>query len=174
MPAVAQAATAVIEDIRRPADLRGVLETDPTILLDRADARGRAQGLSYAGSLYPPEAWRLVQAGVAVLLDVRTLEELKFVGQVPDSQHLAWQTGPSMLRNPRFLRDFKARFQPEQIIILLCRSGKRSAAAAQVVSAAGYTQVFNVLEGFEGDLDLQQQRGEQGGWRHWGLPWSQD
>jgi hypothetical protein len=34
--------------------------------------------------------------------------------------------------------------------------------------------VFNVLEGFEGDLDEQQQRGEAGGWRRWGLPWQQD
>lgn len=131
MPAVAQATTAVIQDVRRPTDLRGVLETDPKILLDRAYARGRAQGLNYAGSLYPPEAWKLVQSGLAVLLDVRTLEELKFVGHVPDTQHLAWQTGPSMLKNPRFLREFKARFKPDQIIVLLCRSGKRSAAAAQ-------------------------------------------
>lgn len=174
MPAVAQAIPAITEDTRRPADLRGVLDTDPETLLHRARLRAQSEGLAYAGSLYPPEAWALVQAGAAVLLDVRTLEELKFVGRVPDSQHLAWQTGPALLKNPRFLRDFKSRFAPDQAVVLLCRSGKRSAAAATAITATGYTQIFNVLEGFEGDLDAQQQRGDSGGWRHWGLPWIQD
>ena len=48
------------------------------------------------------------------------------------------------------------------------------AAAARAATEAGFTQVFNVLEGFEGDLDGQRQRGDTGGWRHWGLPWVQD
>ena len=60
------------------------------------------------------------------------------------------------------------------MLVLLCRSGKRSAAAAEAATKAGFSQVFNVLEGFEGDLDAQQQRGEQGGWKLWGLPWVQD
>lgn len=146
----------------------------PEGILAQAKARAVAENLAYTGSLYPAEAWALVQTQTATLVDVRTAEELKFVGRVPDSLHVAWQTGAAMIRNPRFLRDLKAKVPLDQVVILLCRSGKRSAAAAVAAAAAGFTQVFNVLEGFEGDLDLQQQRGDQGGWRHRGLPWVQD
>jgi rhodanese-related sulfurtransferase len=58
-------------------------------------------------------------------------------------------------------------------ILLLCRSGKRSALAAEAAKKAGFTDVFNVLEGFEGEIDAQQHRGGADGWRHRGLPWVQ-
>lgn len=161
-------------DIQRPADLSTVLAASPTELFDRARARAIASGLDYAGSLYPPEAWALVKAGAATLVDVRSIEELKFVGRVPDSLHVAWQTGPTLVRNPRFLHELEGKVGRDGVLVLLCRSGKRSTTAATAAAAAGFTQVFNVLEGFEGDLDAHQQRGESGGWRYWGLPWVQD
>ncbi|CAD5109493.1 rhodanese-like domain-containing protein [Zestomonas carbonaria] len=173
MPAAAPASSGV-EDTLRPSDLPAVLATDPETLLARGRARGVESGTPYAGSLYPPEAWALLQAGAVTLVDVRTAEELKFVGRVPDSQHVAWQTGPALIKNPRFLRELENKGGRDAVLVLLCRSGKRSAAAAEAATAAGFSQVFNVLEGFEGDLDAQQQRGESGGWRHWGLPWVQD
>ncbi|MDR2188278.1 MAG: rhodanese-like domain-containing protein, partial [Azonexus sp.] len=49
-----------------------------------------------------------------------------------------------------------------------------SAAAAAAATKAGFGHVYNVLEGFEGDLDNTQQRGGSGGWRHHDLPWVQD
>ena len=61
----------------------------------------------------------------------------------------------------------------DAVVLLLCRSGKRSAAAAEAAAKAGFRNVFNVLEGFEGDLDSQQRRGAFNGWRHAGLPWYQ-
>lgn len=155
-------------------DLSAAQALAPQALLERGRQRGRQAQLDYAGSLYPTEAWALVEAGAAQLIDVRTAEELKFVGRVPNSQHVAWQTGPAMIRNPRFLRELQGKSQPEQVLVLLCRSGKRSAAAASAAAAAGFSQVFNVLEGFEGDLDQYQQRGDNGGWRLRGLPWLQD
>ncbi|QMV65598.1 rhodanese-like domain-containing protein [Pseudomonas berkeleyensis] len=160
--------------IQRPTDLRSVLDVSSDELLERARARGQEQGSAYAGSLYPPEAWALVEAGEATLVDVRTFEELKFVGHVPNSLHVAWQTGPALIKNPRFLRELETKVPRDKPVVLLCRSGKRSAAAAIAATAAGFSQVFNVLEGFEGDLDAQRQRGESGGWRHWNLPWVQD
>jgi rhodanese-related sulfurtransferase len=160
--------------IQRPTDLRSVLGVSSDELLERARARGQEQGSAYAGSLYPPEAWALVEAGEATLVDVRTFEELKFVGHVPNSLHVAWQTGPALIKNPRFLRELETKVPRDKPVVLLCRSGKRSAAAAIAATAAGFSQVFNVLEGFEGDLDAQRQRGESGGWRHWNLPWVQD
>ena len=63
--------------------------------------------------------------------------------------------------------------KPEPVL-LLCRSGKRSALAAEAAAKAGFTLAFNVLEGFEGELDAAQQRGHADGWRHHGLPWVQD
>jgi rhodanese-related sulfurtransferase len=60
------------------------------------------------------------------------------------------------------------------VALLLCRSGKRSVLAAEAAAKAGFTNVFNVLEGFEGDLDAHQQRGKADGWRFHGLPWVQD
>jgi len=143
-------------------------------ILYAARARAQTESLPFAGSIPPREAWALVASGGAVLVDVRTAEERKFVGHVPESLHVAWATGTAMQRNPRFVRELEAKVSKDQAVLLLCRSGKRSASAAEAATKAGFTQVFNVLEGFEGELDAQGQRGHQDGWRHHGLPWLQD
>ena len=102
-------------------------------------------------------------------------DERVYVGRVPGSQHVAWATGTAQTRNPRFVREFeKCVPQKDAVVLLLCRSGKRSAAAAAAATAAGYTQVYNVLEGFEGERDELGRRGGGSGWRHHGLPWEQD
>ncbi len=132
------------------------------------------QGLPYAGGLPPAQAWALVQAGQAILVDVRSAEERKFVGHVPGSVHVPWATGTSLTRNPRFARELEAKVGKNAVVLLLCRSGKRSVQAAQAAAQAGMLNVFNVLEGFEGEPDAQQQRGHFDGWRFRGLPWVQD
>lgn len=129
--------------------------------------------LPYAGSVHPKEAWYLVQNGLATLIDIRSKEELTFVGLVPNSTHIAWATGTNLTRNPRFVKEVEAKFKKDQTLLLICRSGKRSAEAATVLTKAGFQQVFNVLEGFEGNLDSNQQRGRLGGWRFHRLPWQQ-
>jgi rhodanese-related sulfurtransferase len=116
----------------------------------------------------------LVQAGAAVLIDVRTTEERKFVGHVPGSAHVAWATGTALTRNPRFVRELEAKAGKTAPVLLLCRSGKRSALAAEAAAKAGFTRVFNVSEGFEGELDEARHRGSADGWRFHGLPWEQD
>ncbi|CAN0627361.1 creatinine amidohydrolase [Burkholderia multivorans] len=142
--------------------------------LDDARDAAAAAGLAYAGGVTPRAAWALFSAGDALLVDVRTAEERKFVGHVPDSVHVPWATGTSLTRNPRFVRELEAKTGKDAVILLLCRSGNRSAQAADAAAKAGFTQVFNVLEGFEGDLDARQRRGGQNGWRFHGLPWLQD
>ncbi|WP_395402947.1 rhodanese-like domain-containing protein [Pseudoduganella sp. UC29_106] len=138
-------------------------------------SRGAPFGLAPSGNVPPQEAWRLVQQGDAVLVDVRTNEERVFVGRVPHSLHVAWATGTALTRNPRFVRELEAKAGGRDVVIfLLCRSGKRSAAAAAAARSAGFTNVFNVAEGFEGELDEAGQRGHVGGWRWHGLPWVQD
>jgi rhodanese-related sulfurtransferase len=142
--------------------------------LDHARREAHDAALTYAGSVPPLEAWALVQTGVAVLVDVRSGEERKFVGHVPDSVHVAWATGTALTRNPRFVRELEAKVAKDQVVLLLCRSGKRSALAAEAATNAGFTSAFNVLEGFEGEINSVQQRGTADGWRFRGLPWVQD
>ena len=142
--------------------------------LESARALARAVGLPYAGGVTPALAWALFEQGKALLVDVRTTEERKFVGHVPGSLHVAWATGTSLTRNPRFARELEAKTGKETVVLLLCRSGKRSALAAEVATKAGLTNVFNVHEGFEGEIDMQRHRGTGDGWRFRGLPWVQD
>jgi rhodanese-related sulfurtransferase len=155
------------------AELPASVDAHP--VLQRARQAARAEGLPHAGVVPPQDAWALVQAGLAQLVDVRTAEERKFVGQVPGSLHVAWATGTALTRNPRFVRELEARLGgKDPVALLLCRSGKRSALAAQEAAKAGLIHVFNVSEGFEGDHDALQQRGHFNGWRFYGLPWVQD
>lgn len=150
-----------------------ILEAPDAILQAARDA-AREASLPYSGGVSPVDAWKLFQQGRAALVDVRSVEERKFVGFVPGSLHVPWATGTGLTRNPRFVRELEAKVGRDQVVLLLCRSGNRSAQAAQAATASGFERVFNVLEGFEGDLDELKQRGRHDGWRHHGLPWQQD
>ncbi|MFT4193929.1 rhodanese-like domain-containing protein [Ottowia sp.] len=142
--------------------------------LRAVEARAADQNLPFHGQVPPALAWALFEAGDALLVDVRSAEERKFVGHVPGSLHVPWATGTALTRNPRFTRELEAKAGKDGTILLLCRSGKRSVLAAEAAAKAGFTHVFNVLEGFEGELDARQQRGHADGWRFHGLPWVQD
>jgi rhodanese-related sulfurtransferase len=159
--------SAVLEAVQQAA-----VGLDP-VLASARDA-ARAAGLPYAGGVRPEAAWALFSAGKVPLVDVRSSEERKFVGHVPGSLHVSWATGTALTRNPRFVRELETKVRKDQPVLLLCRSGKRSAAAAEAAHKAGFTLVFNVLEGFEGEIDAQQHRGLSDGWRFRGLPWVQD
>ena len=58
-------------------------------------------------------------------------------------------------------------------VVLICRSGNRSVDAGKLLEEAGFTKVFNVLHGFEGELDDNHHRGATNGWRCDGLAWEQ-
>ncbi len=134
--------------------------------------RGKTMGLAYAGALLPAEAHKLMQAG-AKLVDVRTKPELLYVGKVPGSVAVEWQTYPGNRENPEFLGELAAAVPKDQPVMFLCRSGARSHAAAEAATRAGWRECYNVLEGFEGDKDPAQHRNTVGGWRKNGLPWVQ-
>lgn len=144
------------------------------IALDQARKKAITDHLPYAGSIKPEIAWQLFSLGDAYLIDVRTREELVFVGRVPDSLHIPWATGTNLTRNPRFIKELEAKTRKTDVILFLCRSGKRSALAAEAATKAGFQQVFNIEQGFEGEIDEQQQRGKRGGWRYANLLWVQD
>jgi rhodanese-related sulfurtransferase len=143
-------------------------------VLEQVRRQAHDAGLPYAGAVPPEAAWALVQSGAATLVDVRTAEERKFVGHVPGSLHVAWATGTGLTRNPRFVRELQTKVRQDEVVLLLCRSGKRSALAAEAATKAGFAHVFNVREGFEGELDDAKHRGSADGWRFRGLPWEQD
>lgn len=130
-----------------------------------------AQG--YAGDVSPELAWSWVQAGDATLVDVRTDAERAWVGFVPDAHALAWKQWPGMAMNPEFDAGIQALGTGSKKLVLLCRSGVRSIAAAQRATELGL-QAYNILEGFEGDPDANAHRGLTGGWRMRGLPWRQN
>lgn len=135
----------------------------------------------YAGDLRPAEAWALLeQDPKAVLVDVRTAPEWGFVG-VPrldglgkETLCVSWQAYPSMARNDDFVAEVAGKGVGKgQPVLLLCRSGARSRAAAIALTAAGFGPCYNIAEGFEGDRDGELHRGSVGGWKVAGLPWAQ-
>jgi len=137
--------------------------------------------------LLPAQAWgQLEQDPNAVLIDVRTKAEWSFVGK-PDLSSLnrsvlliEWARYPDMSVNPRFVEEVREALdgQTPSQILLLCRSGVRSASAARALDASfGETpsspDMINIVGGFEGDLDADKRRGGLNGWKAHGLPWRQ-
>ncbi|MDH3293736.1 MAG: rhodanese-like domain-containing protein [Acidimicrobiia bacterium] len=123
------------------------------------------------------EAWDVMSTDPrAVLIDVRTAAEWSFVG-VPDLRPLGkelrtveWTSYPTGAANPEFLAQATDGLERDQNILLLCRSGARSQAAAQMLLVNGFPNVHNIAAGFEGPLDDQGHR--RGGWKD-ELPWVQ-
>src|SRR3990172_9518375 len=159
--------TAAVPRWRRP-----IMETGMDDIKRRARERAEKLGLPYAGALLPGEAYALMQKG-AKLVDVRTRAELHFVGSVPGSDAIEWNTYPEGHRNPAFLEELAEAVPTEQPVMFLCRSGVRSHNAAIVATEAGWAEAYNVLEGFEGDKAAAAHRNSAGGWRKAGLPWVQ-
>ncbi|KGH00758.1 sulfurtransferase [Comamonas thiooxydans] len=126
----------------------------------------------YAGDVPAELAWQWLQAGEAVLVDVRTDAEREWVGKVPGAVAVAWKQWPGMAANQNFDAELRAAVPEGRKVVLLCRSGVRSVAAAQRAAGLGI-EAYNILEGFEGDVDANGQRGQLGGWRKRGLPWHQ-
>ncbi len=137
-----------------------------------AGATAAQAATGYAGDVSAELAFAWWQAGEAVLVDVRTDAEREWVGFVPGAVALAWKQWPGMAMNPQFDTALQAAVPAGQKVLLLCRSGVRSIAAAKRATELGL-QAYNILEGFEGDPDANAQRGHRGGWRLRGLPWRQ-
>jgi rhodanese-related sulfurtransferase len=131
----------------------------------------------YKGDISPREAYeRLQEDPGAVVLDVRTIPEWMFVG-IPAVDRLirvSWQVFPTMEINPKFVEMVReAGAAPDAPVLCLCRSGTRSAHAAQALASAGFEKCYNIAEGFEGHRDEHGHRGTFDGWKFAGLPWVQ-
>jgi rhodanese-related sulfurtransferase len=104
---------------------------------------------------------------------VRTRFEADYVGRIDATPLVEWKRLGAPAPNADFLTELEAVGSKDDNLLFLCRSGVRSHAAAEAAQSAGYRGAFNILEGFEGDLDADKHRGTSGGWRHRGLPWIQ-
>jgi len=145
-----------------------------TAILQAAQQRAQEMNLRYEGALYPGEAYEILLAAPgAKLVDVRSRAELDWVGRVINSVDIEWATYPGMRPNPHFLTQLEQQVDKEALVIFLCRSGARSHHAAAAATQAGYSDCYNVLEGFEGDMSADKHRNTVGGWRAAGLPWEQ-
>ena len=143
-------------------------------LLTLAHTRASELGLPYVGALTPKEAYEVWQlAPGAKLVDVRTRAEWDWVGRVPGAVEIEWMLYPGNEPNAHFLAQLKRQVDPEALVMFLCRSGARSNTAANLAVASGFTNAYNILEGFEGDKDASGHRNKIGGWRHANLPWTQ-
>jgi rhodanese-related sulfurtransferase len=131
----------------------------------------------HKGDVMPAAAYEQLKASEnAYLIDVRTDAEWNFVGvpAVDRLLRLSWQSYPTMERNGRFVEMVEEAGIPKDAeIFLICRSGARSAAAANALTDAGFANCYNVAQGFEGDRDGEGHRGTVGGWKRAGLPWVQ-
>ena len=145
---------------------------DIDTIKNAAGERGKQMKLPYAGALLPNEAYALMQRG-AKLVDVRTQAELYWVGRVPGSAFIEWNSYPEGKLNPDFLAQLAEATQKDEPLMFLCRSGNRSHFAAILATQAGWRECYNVLEGFEGDRDATQHRSSVNGWKLAGLPWVQ-
>ena len=142
--------------------------------------------MPYAGDITCMDCWsELKESPDAQLVDVRTAAEWAFVG-VPDLSSIGkqvllaeWQQFPTMQVASDFLDRATEQLKmagsdPASKVFTLCRSGARSISAAEALTDAGYTNAYNVLDGFEGGPDGKGHRGLVSGWKFDSLPWRQN
>lgn len=129
------------------------------------------------------DTWEMVQSNPrAVLIDIRSNMEFLFIGHPVGAINIPWIDEPDWKINPNFAKQIRkvvlGGICSESTdgcvpVILICRSGKRSLEAGALLLKEDFNEVFNVLGGFEGDLDESHHRSSINGWRHDELPWEQ-
>ena len=132
------------------------------------------------------EMW-LADKNKIKILDVRTPEEYIFVGHASMAHNIPIQLlnykmavrnkGPLMKANPNFINEVGQKFKPSDTIVVICRSGNRSAAAVKAMASAGFKIAYSVTDGFEGDRVKDPASSFYGkrlknGWRNSGVPWT--
>jgi rhodanese-related sulfurtransferase len=142
-------------------------------IIKLAQKRGVENNLSYAGAVTPREAFDILQVNPeALLVDVRTQAELELVGRIPSALNIEWAFYPGMVKNQDFSQQLAEKIDKNLTVIFVCRTGGRSHNAAVVAQQMGYSNAYNMLEGFEGEANELKQRTMINGWKHAGLPWT--
>ena len=134
------------------------------------------------------DMWQKDQQKIKII-DCRTPEEYVFIGHAPMAANVpskfmtyAWDEKKkeyAMKPNPNFVKEVQKRFAKDDTILVMCRSGQRSAPSVDLLAKAGFTKVYNITDGFEGDKVKDPQGPNHGkrmknGWRVSNLPWTYD
>ena len=122
------------------------------------------------------------------LLDVRTFEEYVLIGHAEMALNVplafptySWDAGKgtySVVMNADFINHVKEHFAPDETILVNCRSGDRSAMAINALAKAGFTNTYNIIDGFEGDKvddpeSVYHGKRMRNGWKN-SAPWTYD
>jgi rhodanese-related sulfurtransferase len=139
----------------------------------------------YVTALEAYEMWQVDPERIKVL-DVRTFEEYVLIGHAEMAANVPlavptynWDAGKgnySVVGNKDFVAHVKERFTPDDTILVMCRSGGRSAMAVNALAKAGFTQVHNIIDGFEGDKvedpeSVHHGKRMRNGWKN-SAPWT--
>jgi rhodanese-related sulfurtransferase len=121
------------------------------------------------------------------IIDVRTPEEYVFVGHAEMARNIPllfvkheWNTETNQFAvepNPDFIAEAKRLFTPTDTLLVMCRSGDRSAMAVNALAKAGFVNVYNIIDGMEGDMVDDPKSKHHGkrmknGWKNCGSPWT--
>ncbi len=151
-----------------------------------ADSRKHTDLGKYCTAMEAYIMWRGKPKEVHIL-DVRTPEEYDFVGhpemavnipsKVNTGKFNAEKKAYDLADNPEFAAEVAKRFGKNDLIIAMCRSGHRAAAAVNVLAKAGFTNVYNMVDSFEGDTvndpeSVYNGKRMKNGWKNYGLPWT--
>jgi rhodanese-related sulfurtransferase len=132
------------------------------------------------------EKWKAAPDKVKIL-DVRTPEEYLFIGHAEMAWNIPfavqtweWDSAKKhfiMKPNPDFVAQVKEVFSPDETLLVTCRSGGRSAMAVNLLAAAGFKNVYNIVDGMEGDVVADSDsvfvgQRMRNGWKNSGLPWT--
>jgi rhodanese-related sulfurtransferase len=152
------------------------------------DEKKHTKLAKYATAQEAYQEWK-ANPGKVTILDIRTEEEYVFVGHPPMAQNIPskiwagkWSAEKKdypLADNPEFVDQVKKKFPTDATLMVMCRSGHRSAAAVNVLAEAGFTNAINIVDGFEGDKISDEESYQNGkrmknGWRNSGSPWTYD
>lgn len=133
-------------------------------------------------TISPKQARQLLQdEPKALLVDVRSGMEFLFIGHPVGAINIPWIDEPDWIINPHFAAEVRKlvlggldhKSGHNVPVLLICRSGKRSLEAGELLLKEGFHQVYNIADGFEGELNDTHHRSTLAGWRFDGLPWEQ-
>jgi rhodanese-related sulfurtransferase len=132
---------------------------------------------------------QMASVGKAVIVDIRTPQEYQLIGHVPGTYNIPvsfwgkWDDQKKVFgwdQNPDFVKQFANVFPDKSAAyILMCRSGHRSAKAVKTLHQAGYANLYQMWDGFEGSAVADKTSPNFGkklvdGWKNKNLPWTYD
>ncbi|MEM8885434.1 MAG: rhodanese-like domain-containing protein [Planctomycetota bacterium] len=151
-------------------------------------AKKRTKAGLYLTAVDAYSLWQATPEDVRIL-DVRTPEEYLHVGHAPMAwnvpyalQTYEWDANKKAFRmrpDPAFVQHVRKIAGPDEVLLVMCRSGGRSAKAVNAVTNAGFINVWTIVDGMEGDKVKDPKSPHFGqrrknGWKNAGLPWTYD